>query len=208
MALAVFAACCLAAGSGMGGCEGGTSSETVGMVEVAPGPGGMAGRTDAGNTVSLYAEGFLPHLDQGFADTVTADRDGAFAFADLEPGTYRLLVRRPSDGKAALLADLAIPSPSGDVRRASLEPTGTLSGRITDDTAAFQGSAYAPGTPFFAVGDDSLRYSLAGLPPGNYRFVKAWTRRAPCIPGSLCGGTETRQDTADVGIRPGADAAW
>jgi hypothetical protein len=208
MALAVLAAGCLAAGSGLGGCEGGTSSETVGFVEAVPGSGGISGRADAGIAVSLYAADFQPHLDLGYADTVTADREGAFAFAGLEPGSYRLFARRPSDGHAAMISDLVIPPASDGMRRAALEPTGTLSGSITDDTAAYLGWVHAPGTPFFGTGDNRMRYALTGLPPGTYRVVKDWRRVMPCDSVALCGGIETRRDSADVGILPGSAAIW
>ena len=71
---------CILALAAIGGCEGGTSSETVGMVEETAGQDVISGRTDPGNTLGLYSADFLPHLDQGFAMTVTADSSGTFVF--------------------------------------------------------------------------------------------------------------------------------
>jgi hypothetical protein len=158
--------------------------------------------------VSLYSAGFLPHLGRGFAKSVTADRDGEFSFTGLEPGRYQLLARRLSDGKAALILDLAVPPGSEGSRRASLEPTGGLAGIITDDSAAFLGLVYVPGTPFFGTGDSLMRYSLEGLPPGTYRAVKSWKLERPCETGTVCGGAESRLDSADVGILSGVNAIW
>lgn len=206
--LAALFACLVAAGSGLGGCDGGTSSETVGFVEAIPGSVGISGRTDAGNSVSLYSADFQPHLDRGFAESVTAGPDGGFSFGNLVPGKYQLLARRPSDGKSALIMDLAVPPGPEGPRRAALEPTGTLSGRITGDSATSLGLVYVPGTPFFASGDGLMRYSLEGLPPGTYRVVKSWKRIVPCDPGIVCGGVESREDSAVVGIRSGVDVIW
>lgn len=188
---------------GLGGCDGGTSSETVGMVEAAAGRTGITGKTDPGNEVALYAADFLPHLERGFAQTGKADSNGRFAFANLEAGRYRLLARRPSDGWASLLAELDVPAGSDSIRRGALEPTGSLSGTITDSLPALSGVAYAPGTPFFALGDSLMRYEMTGLPAGEYRIVKAWKREIHCMPGAACGGIDSLSDSAEVRILPG-----
>jgi hypothetical protein len=211
--LPILAAMCILmpAVGGLGGCDGGTSSETVGFaagkIEATPGVTGIAGRTDAGNLLGLYSDDFQPQANLGFAKSATADSAGRFAFADLEPGRYQLLARA-SDGKAALLTELTVPSEGGATVSAALEPTGSLAGIITDSASAFMGLVYAPGTPFFALGDSLMRYSLAGMPAGSYRIVKTWKRNPPCAPGMACGGIESRQDSAEVRIRPGENAAW
>jgi hypothetical protein len=147
-------------------------------------------------------------VDEGFAKVLSADSQGAFTFPGLEPGLYQLLVRRPSDGKAALIAQLEIPGGTAPDRRAALEATGALSGTITDSANVSNGLVYVPGTPFFAEGDGTMRYSLAGLPTGNHAIVKAWTRLPPCDSAAACGGLEIRKDTAMVRIRPGEKAVW
>jgi hypothetical protein len=211
--LPILAAICIfmPALGGIGGCDGGTSSETVGvatgMVEATPGADGIACRTEAGTVLGLYSEDFQPHSDIGFAKTAIADPEGKFAFGGLEPGRYQLLARA-ADGKAALLTGLVVPSASGAPERAALEPAGSLAGIITDSASAFMGLVYAPGTPFFARGDSLMRYSLAGMPAGNYRIVKTWKRLSPCAPDVTCGGVESLQDTAEVRIRSGENAAW
>lgn len=197
----------LATAMAIGGCEGGTSSETVGMVEETAGQDGITGRTDPGNTLGLYSADFLPHLEQGFAMTVTADSTGAFAFVHLPPGRYQLLARRPGDGKAALLIEIAVPAGANPTGRATLEATGSLSGTITDSASAYLGLVYAPGTPFSVQADSAMHYVLTGMPAGSYKIVKTW-KTMSCTPGAACGRPESRQDSAQVRIQPGESAAW
>lgn len=190
-------------GAALLGCEGGgTSSETVGFgrVEAVSGPAGISGRTEPGLRVGLYHVGYLPHLDSGFADTVTAGSDGRFAFPALPTGGFNLVVARPSDGKAACLGGLTVPGK--DSASGILEATGRLQGRITDSSRVFATYALLPGTPYFARGDSLARFELSGLPAGDYRVVKAWTRLLPCDT-AVCGGIESLRDTATVRIRAG-----
>jgi len=195
----------LLASAGLGGCEGGgTSSETVGMVEETAGPEGITGRTDPGNTLELYSADFLPQSNLGFAKSVTADSAGAFAFANLPPGRYQLLARERANGKAALLTDIAVPSETN--ARAALEPTGTLAGTIPESAPGHLGIAYAPGTPFFAVVDSLNRFVLKGMPAGNYTVVKTWNT-VTCAPGASCGG-DNQRDSVEIQIRPGENATW
>lgn len=189
-----------------GGCEGGTSSETVGMVEETAGPDKITGRTDPGNTLGLYSADFQPHVNSGFAMTITADSNGNFTFPNLSPGRYHLLARRPSDGKAALVADIAVPAEAIATGRARLEATGSVSGTITATVPAYLGIAYAPGTPFFVPADSQMHYLLTGMPAGAYKIVKTWQTMS-CAPGAVCVGP-VRQDSAIVRIRPGENAAW
>jgi len=189
------------------GCEGGTSSETVGIVEETAGQNGITGRTDPGNKLGLYSADFLPHLDQGFAMTATADSTGAFSFANLPPGRYQLLARNPGDGKAALLVDIAVPADTNANGRARLEPTGTLSGTITASARAFLGIAYVPGTPFFAPADSLMQYVIKDMPAGAYEIVKTW-KMISCAPGATCAGPDSLADSALVRIRPGESAVW
>lgn len=191
----------------LGGCMGGTSSETVGVVEEKAGQDNITGHTDPGNKLGLYSSDFLPHLDQGFAMAVTADSTGSFAFANLPPGRYQLLARRPSDGKAALLTEIAVPADANAAGRALLEPTGSLSGTISADVSAYPAIVYAPGTPFFVQADSLNHFVLTGMPAGNYEIVKTW-KTLSCTPGAACGTPENRQDSAWVRIRPGESAVW
>lgn len=100
--------------SGFGGCNGGSSSETVsfdeGSVEVISTELALSGHTDAGSWVALYAADFLPHLDSGFADTLRADAHGRFVFTHMPAGIYHMLVRGSKDSLAALsrIADLSM----------------------------------------------------------------------------------------------------
>jgi hypothetical protein len=203
----VLAAVALSA-AGFGGCDGGTSSETVGAVVATAGQADISGRTDPGNSLGLYSADFLPHAGEGFARSLSADSTGGFVFPALEPGIYQLLVRRPSDGKAALLRELEIPGAFAPTRRADLESTGSLTGTITDSASASNARVYVPGTPFFAEGDEMRRYSLSGLPRGTYPVVKSWIRPLPCESPGVCGGIENRKDTALVRIVPGEKATW
>lgn len=198
----------LTAACGLIGCEGGTSSETVGIVKAAPGRSGITVRTDPGIALGLYSEDFRPQANAGFAKAATADSTGRFAFADLAPGHYRLLARRASDGAAALLTDLAIPTEDGSAPSARLEPTGTLQGTVTDSLPASLGAVYVPGTPLFALADSLMHYTLAGLPAGTYRIVKTWKKPLSCEPGRSCGGFVDREDSAEVRIRAGENAVW
>lgn len=201
----------LAAG-GLEGCEGGTSSETVGMdqgiIEATPGRSGIAVSAEPGISLGLYAEDFRPQANSGIAITATADSGGKFAFDQLPPGRYRLLARRAGDGKAALLSGLEVPSDTSAPIRGTLEPTGSLAGIITDSLNALMAMVYVPGTPFFAVGDSLMRYSLAGMPAGSYPIVKSWKQPLPCHRDMPCSGLESRQDSAAVRIRPGESAVW
>jgi len=190
----------------LSGCEGGTSSETVGMVEETAGRDAIIGRTDPGNTLDLYSADFLPQANLGFAKAITADSTGAFAFAGLPPGHYQLLARHPANGKAALLTEITIPAEANASASAPLEPTGTLSGTIPESTPGYPAFAYALGTPFFAQADSLNHFVLKGMPAGNYTVVKTWSTTS-CAPGAACGGA-TRQDSAQVQIRPGESATW
>jgi hypothetical protein len=204
----LFAAAAVAACLGMsGGCEGGTSSETVGMAEATPAADQIAVRTDAGNSVGLYAADYLPYSDSGFARSAIADSNGIALFPRLNPGHYRVLVRQIPGGKAALISDLAVPASGNATVRARLEATGTLAGVITDSLPAFMGIAYVPGTPFFAQGDSLMRYELAGLPEGIYPVVKTWKQPIVCDSMTTCGGSVIRRDTALVQIHPGEKAS-
>jgi hypothetical protein len=199
----------LLASVGLGGCDGGTSSETVGikagMVEETAGRAGISGRTDPGNTLELYSANFLPQADSGFAKSITADSAGNFDFAGLSPGRYQLLARQRA-GKAALLTDIAVPADANASASAPLEPTGSFSGTIPESVPGNPGIAYAPGTPFFAQPDSLKRFVLKGMPAGNYTVVIAW-KPLSCASGAMCGG-ETRQDSVVIQIRPGENATW
>jgi hypothetical protein len=199
----------LLAATELGGCEGGTSSETVGMrtemVTETAGRDAITGRTDPGNALELYAIDFLPQANLGFAKTVTADSVGAFAFTALPPGRYQLLARHRTNGKAALLAGISVPAEANASDSARLEPTGSLSGTISEATG-YPAFAYAPGTPFFAAADSLNHFELKGMPAGDYTVVKAWGITS-CAPDVTCGGA-TKQDSAFVRIRPGESATW
>lgn len=202
----VFLLGALLVSAGLGGCEGGTSSETVGMVEETAGRDGIMGSTDPGNTLELYSADFLPQSNLGYAKAVTADSAGAFSFANLPPGRYQLLAREHANGKAALLTDIDVPSEARVRVSARLEPTGTLAGTIPESVSGYHSIAYAPGTPFFALADSLNRFVLKGMPAGNYTVVKTWNA-VTCAPGASCGG-ENQQDSAVVQIRPGESATW
>lgn len=202
----------LLASAVLGGCAGGSSSETVGlwphgMVIATTGGDEITGRTDPGNIVGLYGADFKPHLDSGYARTATADSSGGFAFTGLRPGNYRLLVRHPSDGTAALLAELAVRD-ARDTARGRLEPTGSLSGTIADSTTVIMGIVYVPGTPFYAAADSLSRYALPRLPPGSYPVVKSWKRPYGGCPGAPCAALESRQDSTVMRIESGQSAVW
>lgn len=196
------------ASAGLGGCEGGTSSETVGitagMVKETAGQDGIIGSTDPGNTLELYSADFQPQSNSGFAKSVTADSAGAFAFANIPPGRYQLLAREHANGKAALLTDIAVPS--GTSATATLEQTGTLAGTIPASAPGHLGIAYAPGTPFFAVADSLNSFVLKGMPAGNYTVVKTWNT-VTCASGAPCAGNN-QQDSVEIQIRPGENATW
>ena len=199
----------------LGGCDGGSSSETVGMAqgiaEATSSADGIAVRTDAGNSVGVYAAGYIPYLDpaaSGFADSAAAGADGIALFRNLDPGRYNVLVRQVSGGKAALIADLAVPASGNATQRARLEATGTLAGTIADSLPAYEGLIYLPGTPFFAAGDSLMRYALTGLPQGNHKVVKTWKKLVPCDSSRICGGNPLRADSSLVRILPGVNATW
>jgi hypothetical protein len=192
---------------GLGACDGGTSSETVGGIAATTDVDEIRVTTDAENEVGLYSVDFLPHLDSGFAVTARVDSKGIFTFGDLAPGRYQLLVRSPSKGMATLVTEMVIPG-SGVTVRADLEPTGNLSGTITDSLTALLGFAYLPGTPFYAEGDSLMRYTLNRLPAGTHSIVKTWKQPALCDPEKICSGLETRQDSARVQIASGENAVW
>ncbi|MBW8888664.1 MAG: carboxypeptidase regulatory-like domain-containing protein [Fibrobacteres bacterium] len=200
----------LLAAAGLGGCDGGTSSETVGVkeekVEATAGPNAITGRTDSGNSLELYSVDFLPQANLGFAKAVTADSTGAFTFAELPPGRYQLLARHRANGKAALLTELTVPAEANASDSAPLEPTGTLSGTIPESTPGYPAFAYAPGTPFFAQADSLNHFELKGMPAGEYTVVKTWSTTT-CAPSATCGG-ETRRDSALVQIRSGESSTW
>jgi len=203
--MAAMVAACLGS---LDGCEGGTSSETVGMAEATPTADQIAVRTDPGNSVGLYAADFLPYSDSGFSKSVTADSNGIAVFPQLGSGRYQVLVRQVSGGKAALITDLAVPASGHATARARLEATGTLAGVIADSLPAMAGVVYVPGTPFFAEGDSLMRYELPGLPQGTYRVVKAWKQPIACDSSRTCGGSVTKRDSTIVRIRPGENATW
>lgn len=197
----------------MGGCEGGNSSETVGFepgcVIVTPGNARVEGRADAGNWVSLYAAGYLPHADSGFADTAWADSQGRFAFAEVPAGRYNIVARAAQGGKSAFLGGIGVPGPFPTItRRRALGEPGGLSGMIGDTLPSGSPLAYLPGTPFSTLGDSLGRYSFTGIPAGEYRVVKTWIRFLPCDTGKVCGGTEYRRDSAKVRIEAGTKAGW
>jgi hypothetical protein len=206
--MAAWVAACLGALGGVGGCEGGTSSETVGMAEATPAADQIAVRTDAGNSVGLYSADFLPFSDSGFSSSATADSNGMALFPQLVPGRYQVVVRQTSGGKAALISDLAVPASGKMTARARLEATGTLAGAITDSLPAFVGVIYVPGTPFFALGDSLMRYELSGLPQGIYPIIKTWKQPLACDSSRTCGGNVARRDSTLVRIRPGENATW
>lgn len=193
----------------MGGCEGGNSSETVGMVSITLGETGVEGRMDAGSWVGLYAAGYLPHVDSGFADTVRADSDGRFAFTEVPPGDYHIVARTAQGGKSAFLSDIGLPGPVPATSwRAELGEPGSLSGMIGDTLPSGSLLAYLPGTPFSSRGDSLGRYSLSGIPAGEYQVVKLWIRFLPCDTGKVCGGIEYRRDSATVRIETGKKVGW
>ncbi len=193
---------------GLDGCEGGSSSETVGMAEATPTADQIAVRTDPGNRVGLYAADYRPYPESGFAQSTTADSNGIALFTRLGPGQYQVLVRQVLAGKAALIPDLALPASGHATARARLEATGTLTGVIADSLPALAGVVYVPGTPFFAEGDSLMRYELPGLPQGTYRVVKAWKKTLPCDSSRTCGGSVNRMDSTLVRIRSGENATW
>lgn len=193
----------------MGGCEGGNSSETVGIVSITLGEARVEGRMEAGSWVGLYAAGYLPHVDSGFADTAWADLDGRFAFTGIPPGDYHIVARAAQGGKSAFLGDIGLPGPvPATSRRAKLGEPGSLSGMIGDTLPSGSPLAYLPGTPFSTRGDSLGRYSLSGIPAGKYQVVKLWIRFPPCDTGKVCGGIEYRRDSATVRIEAGIKAGW
>jgi hypothetical protein len=209
-------------GAGLGGCEGGTSSETVGFepneVEVTLEANSIKGRSGKGNAVSLFAIEFQPQLDSGFRQDIAPDSQGHFHFSDLPPGHYRLMVQNPLSEKATLLDSLVLPSPALVARRAVMLATGTLTGVLIRSSidnpnadslpsqSGFFGMVYAPGTPFFTLSDSLGRYSLTGIPAGRYRFIKAW--KPICQAGRICGEIPGPGDSTELEIQSGENVTW
>lgn len=196
----------------LGGClGGGSSSETEGLrppgvAEAEIGAGSVAGGTDPGNRVGLYAAYYHPYKDSGYRDSAVADARGGFAFRNLAAGEYNLVVTDPRTGKRVLLAALAV-SATGrkEIRSGKLTVPGSLRGAIRDTLPLVSPLwVYMRGTPFTApVGTDGA-YAFTDLPPGPYALQRFWRHLLPC-PNATCGGIEERSDSTPVIIEPGVE---
>ena len=207
---------CMVLGATLTGClGGGSSSETEGLlppgyVEVTPGAARLDGGTDPGNLVAVYAAGYKPYADSGFADTLRADRNGKFAFASLEAGAYNLLVQDTAKGIAAFLAELVVPPASSAVatakRSAELTLPGRLRGAIVDTLPRLgQARVYLPGTPFTTTAGSDGAYAFVDIPAGTYQVNRYWRNLLPCPPPGVCGGIRQHSDSAQVKIASGLE---
>ena len=194
------------------GCIGGSSSETDGFtpkgyIQVTPGRASLTGTTDSGIFVGLYAMGYRPYNDSGFADTAKADAHGDFTFAGLPPGDYNLLARDTASGKAAFLAGISVAAAMGGAeRKAQLAIPGRLRGAIKDSLPLVGPlRVYFPGTPFQATVAIDGAYLFPGLPAGSYQLNRYWRGLLPCPPPGACGGLLERSDSAQVKIESGRE---
>lgn len=196
--------------SGIGGCDGGSSSETVsfepGQIEVFSEPSAIKGRTDAGNWVALYATDYLPHRDSGFADTSRADAQGRFVFTRMPVGAYHILVRGHHDSLAALLTGIDWPGNGVNPKHARMQSMATLSGFFSDSGVVSEGVVYIPGSPYYARADSLKHYFLESVPAGEYPIRKFWLRTLPCT--GMCTVAEIRQDSTRLRLMPGEAAQW
>jgi protocatechuate 3,4-dioxygenase beta subunit len=127
------------------------------------------------------------------SDFVTIDENGRFAVAGLEPAPYRVNVGalpRPNFIKAMRFngrdihvdtvgepIDLGL-APSGSLEIVISSGTGSISGMVSDSGGAVGAaitvlahSGGSPGVTRMAQTDENGRFSLAGLPPGEYKLV-------------------------------------
>jgi hypothetical protein len=136
------------------------------------------------NVVLAPAEGPVA----GAAVTTTDDR-GRFAFAKVQPGTYRLLAGR--DDYLRGESSPPIPVAAGESVRnlaVTLTPTAVISGRVTDDYGEPAGKIYVRALTTRVVAEartnDLGEYRLFGLAPGTY-VVSAERYQAPSIQGTF-----------------------
>lgn len=107
----------------------------------------------------------------------TTDRDGWFAFRDLEPGSYALATEARDhlagaatatlpDRRAAAMAETTLV----DI---ALVPTGTLHGTASLQNATNHQSTvvYCEGTSYVAVTNSSGDYTMRGVPAGDYTVI-------------------------------------
>lgn len=106
---------------------------------------------------------------------LTASSKGPGLRADVSaPETYWLLALDSSQSLGALVEQSVSGPGTTDLGAVRLEATGSISGTFTLASHADPSGTqvYVPGTSYSALTDGNGRFTIAGLPPGRYPFVR------------------------------------
>lgn len=164
---------CSGGGGGDSGSLGNpTANAAVGLKGLITGVENPAGVTitlvPSQSTLPVFPPQAAIRAQQGPSLTTRTDSTGAFTLPDVAPGTYNLIAR-DDNGSAALVQNINIVAGITTVS-VTLTPTGTISGEIVVPTG-FQKAglvAYVAGTSFVSFTDDNGRFTLTGVPIGNW----------------------------------------
>ena len=148
----------------------GSGSQTTNSITVAVRADSITVTGERDLTVQIYAAGYVPVDDSGYADTGMLC-GGSCLFSALPPDTYTVLVTDPVERVSAIVQHIQVTGTGNDVYTDSLEPGGSLGGTVQlNGQPLIAGFVYVKGTPFSTVSNETGTYRLSPLPFGSYRL--------------------------------------
>jgi hypothetical protein len=157
----------------------GSGSQTTNSITLAVRADSITVTGERDMTVQIYAAGYVPVDESGYADTGMLS-GGSCLFSALPPDTYTVLVTDPVEKVSAIVQHIQVTGNGNDIYTDSLEPVGSLGGAIQlNGQPLIAGIVYVKGTPFSTVSNETGTYRLSPLPFGSYRLSVRPNRESP-----------------------------
>jgi len=180
---------------------------------------GVVTRSNAGPLSKATVELRTDDNENRLLETITTEDDGRFAFQNIRPGRYRLLVNRSGFYRPPLTLTIAAGQPSKQFQL-PMTPASAISGRIGDYKGEAVGNAevqalkasYQDGQRSLTVAqsvqtNDLGEYRLFWLPPGRYFIVVqplSAVRNRMMFGASMIGGGPNFFASVSTGMDPAA----